>query len=168
MATRMTRALPIALLLGVSLAAPATAATIDGTDGADVLVGTTGSDTIRGYAGDDSLRGRAGADVLHGGPGADELRPGKDSQVDVLRGGRGPDRIWARIGASGKGADAVHAGRGDDRVVVVNTHGWLSPVVDCGPGDDTVVLPYGFETRYPHCEHYVQAPSPYGRTLSAR
>jgi hypothetical protein len=106
--------------------------------------------------------------VLHGGWGADELRPGKDSQVDVLMGGRGPDRIWARIGAGGRGTDRVYAGSGNDRVTVVNTYGWLSPRVDCGPGNDTVVLPYGFDTIYPHCEHYVSAPSPYGRGLSAR
>lgn len=162
------RALPMALLLGVGLAAPAAASTIEGTDGDDVLVGTTAADTIRGHGGDDILRGRAGADVLRGGPGADLLRPGRDSQADLLLGGRGPDRIWARIGVAGNGTDRVYAGEGDDRVVVVNAYGWLAPLVDCGPGDDTVVLPYGFGTRYAHCEHHVSAPSPYGRALSAR
>lgn len=168
MTRHLARAVPIGLLLGLGFAAPAAASTIDGTDGPDVLVGTSAADTVRGHAGDDVLKGLAGADVLHGGPGADLLRPGRDSQADVLMGGRGPDRIWARIGASGHGTDQVYAGSGDDRVTVVNTYGWLSPLVDCGPGNDTVVLPYGFGTRYPHCEHYVSAPSPYGRGLSAR
>jgi hypothetical protein len=168
MTRHIARAVPIGLLLGLSLASPAAASTIDGTDGADVLVGTTAADTVRGHAGDDVLKGLAGADVLHGGPGADLLRPGRDSQADLLLGGRGPDRIWARIGTSGRGADRVYAGRGNDRVTVVNTYGWLAPLVDCGPGDDTVVLPYGFGTRYSHCEHHVSAPSPYGRDLSSR
>lgn len=161
-------AAPLALLLGFGVAAPATASTIDGTDGADVLVGTTAADTIRGYAGDDVLRGAAGADVLHGGAGADILRPGHDAQADILLGGRGPDRIWARIGSTLNSADHVYGGRGNDRIVMVNTYGWLAPYIDCGPGDDTVVLPYGFGTRIQHCEHYVSAPSPYGRHLSAR
>lgn len=43
------------------------------------------------------LAGR-GADKLYGGAGADRLLPGDDSQVDVLRGGPGPDRIFARTG----------------------------------------------------------------------
>lgn len=69
------------------------------------------------------LAGR-GADKLYGGAGADRLRPGDDSQVDVLRGGPGPDRIFARTGRGlGPGEDV----RGRDRV---------------GPGNDTVVVPF--------------------------
>jgi Ca2+-binding RTX toxin-like protein len=43
--------------------------TLDGGDGADVLLGGGGDDTLLGGAGDDVLIGGAGVDVLDGGPG---------------------------------------------------------------------------------------------------
>lgn len=160
MTTRLIRAMPVAVLLTASLAAPAAAAVINGTNGPDVLVGTAKADTIRGYAGNDTLRGSTGADRLYGGSGADRLYPGKDSKTDVLRGGPGPDRINARIGPKGVGRDYAYAGYGNDRVRIVNTYGWAFPFVNCGPGEDTVVLPSGFDTTPAGCEHVVSAPSP--------
>src|SRR5512139_3973749 len=61
MTTTLIRALPAAILLAVSLAAPAAAEIINGTNGPDVLVGTPSADTIRGFGGNDTLRGRGGA-----------------------------------------------------------------------------------------------------------
>ena len=159
MMKRAFRTLPLAAFAVVALAAPATAAVINGTDGPDALVGTSKADTMRGHAGNDSLRGLAGADKLYGGPGADRLHPGKDSQQDVLRGGDGNDRIWVRIGSKGHGADYAYGGNGNDWIRIVNTYGWLAPRVSCGPGHDTVVLPRGFDTRIGGCEHIVSGPS---------
>jgi Ca2+-binding RTX toxin-like protein len=161
MHTRVLRALPVALLLAVGIAAPATAAVIDGTPGPDRLIGTSKADRIHGYAGNDVLKGRVGADLLSGGSGADRLYPGKDSQTDMLRGGAGRDHIWVRIGPTGHGVDTAYAGAGNDRIRMVNTYGWVAPAIHCGAGEDTVVLPYGYDTKITGCEHLVSAPSPY-------
>lgn len=134
--TRLIRTLPLAALLTASLAAPAAAAVINGTDGPDVLVGTAKADTIHGYGGGDTLRGRAGADQLYGGSGADRLYPGDDSRRDVLRGGPGPDRINART------PDVVYSGAGNDTVRVLEVNGWEFPRIYCGPGWDTVIADY--------------------------
>jgi Ca2+-binding RTX toxin-like protein len=56
---------------GSSLAAGALLFTLDGGDGADVLIGGAGNDTAFGGAGDDVLIGGPGVDVLDGGPGDD-------------------------------------------------------------------------------------------------
>jgi len=47
--------------------------TLDGGDGADVLLGGAGDDTLTGGAGDDVLLGNAGFDTLDGGPGNNVL-----------------------------------------------------------------------------------------------
>ena len=154
MTIRLTRALPVAALLAVGVAAPAAAAMINGTAGPDVLVGTSTADTIRGYAGDDTLRGKGGADNLYGGRGADRLYPGDDVKTDVLRGGPGADTINARVGPHGRGADRVYAGSGNDTVKLVEVFGWYTPYVDCGPGDDTLMVPYRM-VRQTGCEHIV-------------
>jgi hypothetical protein len=153
MTRRLFRALPVAALLLAGLTAPATAAVIEGTDGPDVLVGTSKADTISGYEGDDVLRGKAGADRLYGGAGADRLYPGNDAKVDVMRGGPGPDRINARV-ARQRGQDRVFAGKGDDTVRLIEVWGWYTPRVDCGPGEDTLVVPYRFIPSE-GCEHVV-------------
>ena len=43
--------------------------TVNGGDGADVLIGGAGNDILNGDAGDDVLIGGPGVDVLDGGPG---------------------------------------------------------------------------------------------------
>lgn len=154
MTGRRTRALSMAGLVVVGLALPASAEVVDGTNGPDVLVGSPRADTIRGFAGNDILRGRPEADKLFGGRGADRLYPGDDSKTDVLRGGPGPDTINARVGPKGRGPDRVYAGDGNDVVRLVETFGWYVPSVDCGPGADTLVVPFRFipSTR---CERLV-------------
>ncbi len=56
-----------------ALAANALKLTVDGGDGADVLVGGAGDDVLLGGAGDDILIGGPGLDTLDGGPGANIL-----------------------------------------------------------------------------------------------
>lgn len=138
-------AIPATALLLAGLAGPALAEVVNGTNGPDVLYGTAEADTIRGYKGADTVYARAGNDTVYGGlgadriygrTGADRLYPGDDSKKDVLRGGPGPDRINART------PDVVYAGDGNDTVRVVETHGWDFPIIDCGPGRDTVIAPY--------------------------
>ena len=48
--------------------------TLEGTDGADLLMGTAGADSIRGAGGDDTLVGGTGNDTLDGGAGRDTAR----------------------------------------------------------------------------------------------
>lgn len=67
MATRLIRVLPLAALLTAGLAAPATAAVINGTGGPDVLAGTAKADTIRGFGGADRIRADR-ATRVPGGP----------------------------------------------------------------------------------------------------
>ena len=50
--------------------------TLDGGDGADILLGGPGNDTLRGAAGDDVLLGGGGTDVLDGGTGDNVVIPG--------------------------------------------------------------------------------------------
>jgi hypothetical protein len=166
MRTSRIYALPAAALLLTGLAGPAVAEVVDGTKGPDVLYGTAGADTIRGYKGADTLLARAGDDTLHGGlgadriygrRGADRILPGDDARKDVLHGGPGPDRIDART------VDVVYAEDGNDTVRVLEVVPWAAyPEVHCGPGVDTLVLPYGVDYG-PHldCEHVRSAQSPF-------
>ena len=101
------------------------------------------------------VTGTNGPDVLYGRTGGDRIFPGDDARKDVLLGGAGPDRITAR------GYDVVFAGDGDDTVRVLDIVGF-SPKVTCGPGEDTVILPYGWYIGpFPDCEHVREAPSPF-------
>lgn len=122
MKSRLGRALPVAALLAVSIAAPAAAAVIDGTSGPDVLVGTANEETMRGFGGADKIYGKGGADRIYGG---------HDSKKDLLYGGPGNDVIYARFG------DRVYAGRGND-VVRVRGAAWKWTIVNCGPGYDRI------------------------------
>lgn len=145
MATRLVRTLSVAALFTASLAAPAVAGVINGTNGPDVLVGTANADTIHGYAGDDTLSGRGGADKLYGGGGGDRMYAGRDVRRDLLYGGPGPDRISARM------FDRVYAGRGNDVIRYVGTRGYVNRLrVDCGPGYDIVYG--GWQARLRSCE----------------
>jgi hypothetical protein len=81
------------LIAGVTLsvvltaASSASAGSIVGTAGADVLRGTQRADLILGKAGDDRLYGLGGNDVLTGGPG-----------IDRFFCGRGRDVVNAQVG----------------------------------------------------------------------
>lgn len=60
-------ALPATVLLLGSLAGPAVAEVVTGTNGPDVLYGTAEADTIRAYKGADTVYARAGDDTVYGG-----------------------------------------------------------------------------------------------------
>jgi hypothetical protein len=102
-----------------------------GTDRNDKLLGTHGSDWISG--------GR-GRDVLWG----DELPTENNSwQVDVLRGGPGPDWIY-----SSHGYNTIRGGSGNDRIWGHFGHG----TIDCGRGYDTVHVKHHPTYRLRNCE----------------
>jgi len=83
------RSLIAGVTLSVVLAAAssASAGSIVGTPGADVLRGTQRADLLLGKAGDDQLYGLGGNDVLTGGPG-----------IDRFFCGRGRDVVNAQVG----------------------------------------------------------------------
>ncbi|EEW24415.1 calcium-binding protein [Rhodobacter ferrooxidans] len=60
------------------------AATIGGTDGADLLLGSAANDMITGGTGNDSLKGDLGDDILLDGAGSDSLWGGAGADVFVL------------------------------------------------------------------------------------
>ena len=88
----------------------ATAPTIAGTRGDDVLVGTRGPDVIAGYAGDDEVLGLNGDDLICTGKGD-----------DTIRGGGGDDQIAGRRGndllTGGSGHNVIDPGPGRDRFI---------------------------------------------------
>ena len=104
----------------------ATAATIIGTSGKDVVdathtvpgqaLPTDGDDTITGKGAGDSLAGLAGNDGINGGKGADFLDGGAGN--DILLGKKGRDTIAGGDGndqlKGGPGKDALDGGLGDD------------------------------------------------------
>jgi Ca2+-binding RTX toxin-like protein len=66
-----------------------TLASVEGSDGDDLLQGTAEADTIIGGAGDDTLQGGDGNDLLEGGDDNDRLEGGTGN--DTLAGGSGHD-----------------------------------------------------------------------------
>jgi len=92
------------------------AATIVGTNGADILVGTAGTDVISGRGGDDVIRGLGGDDVICGGNGDDRLLGGGGD--DRMLGGGGQDTLVGRWGddwlGGGAGTDVANGGGGTD------------------------------------------------------
>jgi Ca2+-binding RTX toxin-like protein len=95
-----------------------------GTKKADRLIGTEGDDEINGRGGGDVIIGDPvdgeGDDTLNGGGGNDLLSDPFDGiDVDTMFGGKGNDVINVRERLSGVGG---------------------ADVIDCGPGEDTVVV----------------------------
>jgi Ca2+-binding RTX toxin-like protein len=132
----MVRKLALVGLLALAiLATGASAATVRGTKGDDVLTGTPGADRISGHSGDDTLNGLAGDDVLRGGKGN-----------DTLNGGEGNDRLKGN-----KGADRLDGGPGDDRIDG-RGDGRTADVIVCGDGDDTVKADANDQVAA-NCEH---------------
>ena len=84
---------------------------IFGRRGGDHLVGGSGNDEVHGNRGPDGLFGLRGRDHLHGGRGHDYAEPGRKA-----------DRLWLRRGddlviieRDGR-RDVIRCGRGQDRV----------------------------------------------------
>lgn len=130
MTGRPLRSLAGVLLLAVVLAVPPAraaddpatcqgeAATIVGTNDADVLQGTEGRDVIAGLGGDDRINGLGGNDLICGGTGH-----------DVVWGGAGDDRVLGE-----DGDDFLYGGAGDDRLL----GGAGDDLIEGGPGSDEI------------------------------
>ena len=88
----------------------ASAPTIAGTRGDDVLIGTSGRDVIAGYAGDDQILALGGNDLVCAGRGDDLLRGGGGN--DQLAGRRGDDLL-----TGGRGRNVIDPGPGKDRMI---------------------------------------------------
>ena len=91
------------ILAACVLTLAASAKTVPGTSGSDVLRGTPGKDELYGKRGADRIFGLGSDDLLVGGPGA-----------DLLDGGSGNDRLAARDGAP----DVLRCGPGRDTAIV--------------------------------------------------
>jgi Ca2+-binding RTX toxin-like protein len=109
------------------------AVTLEGTEGADVILGGSkgqtvlarggddriatgrGGDELRAGAGDDVLAGEGGEDLLLGGGKADTLDGGAGD--DVLIGGAGHDALTGGMGADLFVLDLAEAGSGRDRIL---------------------------------------------------
>ena len=111
-------------------------ATIDGTNGDDVIVGRLGTTEINGHDGDDTLIGMADDDTLNGGSGNDDLTGGDGGDVlngnggnDTLDGGADDDTL-----NGGSGNDDLTGGDGDDALNGDSGNDTL----DGGEGDDVL------------------------------
>jgi Ca2+-binding RTX toxin-like protein len=103
-----------------------TGARLDGDASANTVTGAEGRDLLAGNGGNDFLYGNGGADRLDGGAGDDELYGGAGN--DVLIGGAG--------------ADYLEGGAGDD-IYVINDN--LDSVWEAnGAGIDTIQLETGY------------------------
>jgi Ca2+-binding RTX toxin-like protein len=144
-----------------------------GADGPDSLNGEEGNDELGGGPGDDSLAGGPGADVMIGGEGSDSAgypeaqegvtatldgapgdgRAGENdhiqSDVEGLRGGRGPDTLTGNSGANtidgGPGEDLLEGLGGIDQldggggVDMLRSRGPIFDRVACGGSRDLAV-----------------------------
>jgi Ca2+-binding RTX toxin-like protein len=88
----------------------ASAPTIAGTRGDDILIGTPGPDVIAGYAGDDEVLGLDGNDLICTGRGDDTIRGGGGN--DQIAGRRGNDLL-----TGGSGHNVIDPGPGKDRFI---------------------------------------------------
>jgi len=105
------------------------AATIVGTDGADVLKGTFHQDVIVAGAGDDVVDGAGGDDFICGGDGDDRLSGG--SGKDTIDGENGNDVVTDKLGYG-----HLFGGPGADRLTDSDPH--TNAYLDGGTGDDVV------------------------------
>jgi Ca2+-binding RTX toxin-like protein len=85
--------------------------TLDGGDGADVLIGSDGDDVLIGGAGDDVIIGGLGNDVIDGGDGDDiEIQgfvAGADTDDRIDLSGRGVSFEWLIAHASESDGDTI-------------------------------------------------------------
>ncbi len=154
-------ALAFALLLAaLPLARPASgaascrgrSATIEGTDGPDVLQGTNGADVISAGAGADTVNAGEGADIVCGDAGDDFLDPGHGD--DIINGGAGND--WAsyaegqepirgRLGRYGSPGGVAAVGDFDDDLFgIENLEGTaFDDVIGGGDRDNTLSMGEG-------------------------
>ena len=153
--TRAFRVAGAAAALLVAVALPAYAQDIDGDKDPNFLKGTPQADVIHGKGAADVIQGKGGPDEIYGDKGADQLygNGGRDIIVtrghdgpNTLSGGRGHDKLYPR------GQDEVLGGLGNDRIEAAYPDPAM--IVDCGPGNDTLI----FNEAHPgvaitNCEH---------------
>ncbi|MDX6665342.1 MAG: hypothetical protein QOG68_1548, partial [Solirubrobacteraceae bacterium] len=113
---------------------------IEGDGGGDWLIGGGGDDRIFGGFGLDTIYGGPGNDVLDGGNAIDRVHGGPGD--DLIHGGTAHDYLWGDGGddviySDGQGDD-IRAGSGDD--IVYTNNGTAMGTVDCGAGNDTLVV----------------------------
>ena len=94
----------------------ATADSLSGLRGDDIVYGKGGNDTLDGGAGEDQLNGEDGDDTLLGGTQNDRLDGG--TGVDNLQGQEGDDTLYGQAGNDtldgGTGNDTLDGGAGND------------------------------------------------------
>jgi Ca2+-binding RTX toxin-like protein len=144
---RARLAVLIAMACVLVAAGAAMAATINGTQGPDVIHGTgkadtisagAGDDVVYGQGGNDTIRGNSGLDRLYGGLGNDYLSVGRDSGGAYGRAGN--DTLLstgAEFGAyleGGRGNDTFWS----DNSATVDPPVGTDDVISCGAGRDVV------------------------------
>jgi Tol biopolymer transport system component len=128
------------------------AATLVGTNGADVLKGTERKDVVLTLGGDDHIKTFDDGDIVCAGPGADVVDAGENGETggsDLVLGGPGNDKIklgrelgTAKGGAGNdvligsKGGDALYGGSGNDVLYGGPNPTYNSDFLYGGPGND--------------------------------
>jgi hypothetical protein len=127
----------------------------DGGDGDDRIFGSVNSDDIEGGAGDDELNGGEDVDNLKGGEGNDRLIGGPGD--DGIDGGGGGDFIYGdEIGPFPNWGNDVIVSALD---FTPDFTGFISDVVDCGPGPSDAVVVDDVDRIEPNCENLAGARS---------
>jgi Ca2+-binding RTX toxin-like protein len=108
-----------------------------GTATADTINGWEGKDVIEGYGGDDSLDGGYGDDIINGGDGNDTLTDLYGA--NTLKGGAGSDTIT--------GVGTMEGGTGDDVITAGNFYSADTYVFNLGDGKDSI-NDYGYPDLY--------------------
>jgi Ca2+-binding RTX toxin-like protein len=81
-------------------------ATINGTNGNDLILGTSGNETINGRNGADCIVGGGGNDTLNGDNGNDVILGGPGA--DTINGGNGTDDCWGVAGTTFSNCETTH------------------------------------------------------------
>jgi Ca2+-binding RTX toxin-like protein len=117
-----------------------------GGPGNDLIKGGRGSDLMKGGDGNDQLYGESGTENATGGDGDDLLDGG--AARDILAGNNGSDVVHGDSGddtlEGGNGADLIDGGSGDDTIRAADDS---RDEIDCGEGNDTVLVEADFPAR---------------------
>jgi serralysin len=131
----------------------ASANTLDGNEGSNLLIAGAGDDVINGGPGVDSLFGQDGADTLNGDAGIDYLVGGNGN--DILNGGDDPDALYGEAGddtlngGASFSTDILVGGVGND--ILNGASGQANPdydLLDGGPGDDIYYVDTGADLTF--------------------
>ena len=119
-------------------------ATIEGTNGDDVLTGTSGDDVIAGLSGNDIINGMGGNDTICGGSGDDTITAGDGN--NYIEGNEGSDII-----TSGSGNDEIYGGNADDTINVDDGNNYVKgesgvDTITTGSGNDEIYGGNGNDT----------------------